>query len=91
MRLKGAFHCAFRQIGPSNRRAHANTSKIPAFDMLAVESCVYLVLGDASRAGCGGKLPRIAHSQKRGPRIGEYAPWPSNIGMVALSTVIVCA
>ena len=28
---------------------------------------------------------------KRGPRIGEYAPGPSNIGALALSTVTVCA
>ena len=31
--------------------------------MLDVESGVYLVLGDPSRAGRGGGLPRIAHSR----------------------------
>ena len=51
-----------RKVGPSNRRAHAGASKIPAFDTLNVESGMYLVLGDVSRVGCGGGLPCIAHS-----------------------------
>ena len=58
----GCLSLRIRQIGPSNRRAHAGASKIPAFHMLADESCVFLVFGDPSRAGCGGGLPRIAHS-----------------------------
>ena len=53
-----------RKMGPSNRRAHAGASKIPARKTLAVESGVCLVLGDLSPVGCGGGLPRIAHSQK---------------------------
>ena len=35
-------------------------------------------------------MPRIAYFAELGPRIGDYAPWPSNIRMVALSTVTVC-
>ena len=38
--------------------------------MLAVESCVYLVLGDPSRAGCGGGLPAL-RIREIGPSNGQ--------------------
>ena len=67
----GCLELRIRQIGPSNRRAHAGASKISAFDMLTVESVIYLVRDDVSRSGCGGEVPRIAHEcfAKLGPRI----------------------
>ena len=144
MRRSGALHqLRIRKIGPSNRQAHADAPKIPAFDTITVESGVRLVLGDAIRVGCGARLPRIAYSKswaretanasrraqdsriryhrqtawpligarrtessgmrrqtashcafaKMGPRIGEYASGPSNIGEVSFSTatVYVCS
>jgi len=42
-------------------------------------------------SGMRPRTPPHCAFAKWGPRIGDYAPWPSNIGMVALSTVIVCA
>ena len=53
-----------RKIGPANRRAQADASKFPAFDSLTVESDMCFLLGDVSRAECGGGLPLIAFSRK---------------------------
>ena len=91
MRRQTASRCAFRRIGPRKGDVTTAPRKTPCFDTNDVEIKMCLVAADPSRAGCDPGLSRIAYSQKRGPRIGEYAPWSSNIGMVALSTVTVCA
>ena len=48
MRPRIASHCVFRRIWASKTRCHDYTSKIPCFDMLAVESDACLVLGHPS-------------------------------------------
>ena len=59
----GRLELRIRKIVPSNRRAHAGASNIPAFDTLIVDCGMYLMLEDVSRVGCGGGLPRIAYSR----------------------------
>ena len=69
-----------RKMGPSNRRAHAGASKIPARDTLIVESGMFLVIGNLSRAGCGGGLPRIAHYGTSNRRIRIAGPMVPALG-----------
>jgi hypothetical protein len=53
-----------RGNAPSTRRFHDGASKVPCIDTIIVESDVSTVLGDISRAGFGGGLPRIAYSRE---------------------------
>jgi len=48
MRPRIASLCVFRRIGASKTRCHDDTSNIPCFDTLAVESDACLVLGHPS-------------------------------------------
>ena len=91
MRLYGASRCVFAKLGPQTGEYTPGPSNIceVASSTVIVYAC--LVFVSASRAGCGGKRPRIAHSQNIGPQTGEYARRPTNIGEVFIPTVIVYA
>jgi hypothetical protein len=65
-----------------------DASNITCFGALTVESSTYLARGNSSRAGHGGRLPRIAHSthqprtlapNKRPPR--KARNWPMKAGV----------
>jgi len=81
--------CRIRKIVNSNRRVRVHRVNFSTLSANTGQFDPCLVLGELSRVECGARLPRIAFSQKTGPRIGEYASGPSNIGEVAFSTVTV--
>ena len=61
MRHQTASHCAFAKLGPQTSEYTPGPSNIGEVALSTVILYVCLMFVNASRAGCGGELPRITY------------------------------
>ena len=76
-----------RRLGPSIRRVRNAGPKAPALSADAGHVDPFSMLGDLSRAGCGGGPPRIAYSQTGTSNRRYSPPGASEIRTVNTSTI----